>query len=136
MLSDSILSFSENRGQSDKPDKTEGFHPSDRLLRRAEYLSVSKTGKKVQDPYFILIYQMGQTDRPRLGVTVSKRVGKAVTRNRLKRLIREFFRKNRFALETNWDINIIAKPAAASLTARRVQDSLAGLFSRIRRVRD
>ncbi|MFP4225971.1 MAG: ribonuclease P protein component [Desulfobacterales bacterium] len=127
------MSFSQNQGQS---DRTEGFQPSDRLLRRAEFLSVSKSGKKLQDPYFILIYQTGRTDRPRLGVTVSKRVGKAVTRNRLKRLIREFFRKNRFALETNWDINIIAKPAAASLTARGVQDALAGLFSRIRRVRD
>jgi len=125
------LGVSENRG---KLDKIEGFGHSDRLLKRAEFLSLSKTGKKVQDTCFIIIYQMGRQNHPRLGITVSKRVGKAVTRNRLKRLIREFFRKNRFALEANWDINIIAKPAAASLTARGVHDSLAQLFKRIRRV--
>lgn len=130
MLSDVILGVSENRGTS---DKSEGFRHSDRLLKRAEFLSLSKAGKKVQDTYFIIIYQVGRQDHPRLGITVSKRVGKAVTRNRLKRLIREFFRKNRSALEANWDINIIAKPAAAKLTAPEVHDLLARLFFRIRR---
>ena len=125
------MGFSENRGKS---DKNEGFRHSDRLLKRAEFLSLSKTGKKVQDTSFIIIYQMGRQNHPRLGITVSKRVGKAVTRNRLKRWIREFFRKNRFALEANWDINIIAKPAAAKLTASEVHEALARLFSRIRRV--
>jgi len=125
------LGFSENRGKS---DKNEGFRHSDRLLKRAEFLSLSKTGKKVQDTSFIIIYQKGRQKHPRLGITVSKRVGKAVTRNRLKRWIREFFRKNRFALEANWDINIIAKPAAAKLTASEVHEALAGLFSRIGRV--
>jgi len=113
-------------------DKINGFSSSDRLLKRAEFQVVSKSGQKIQDPNFIVIYRKNQKDRPRLGVTVSKRVGKAVTRNRLKRLIREFFRKNRCALAANWDINIIAKPASAKLSPPEVEKSLRRLFSRLK----
>lgn len=116
--------------------KSEGFRSSDRLLKRREFLALSRNGRKLQDSCFLLFYRTGVQDRPRLGVTVSKRVGNAVTRNRLKRLIREFFRKNRQALEDNpegkADINIIAKPAAARLSAQEVEAALNRLFSKLR----
>jgi ribonuclease P protein component len=45
----------------------------------------------------------------RLGITVSKKVGSAAERNRIRRLVREFFRLNRSRLSTPQDIVIIAK---------------------------
>lgn len=123
------MNFSDTRGGA---GKSAGFTQSDRLLKRSEFLSVSRHGRKLQDSWFLVFCLPGRKERPRLGITVSKRVGNAVTRNRLKRLIREFFRKNRDLLEANWDINIIAKPAAAKLTTREVEASLNRLFSKIK----
>jgi ribonuclease P protein component len=52
----------------------------------------------------------------RLGVTVSSRVGNAVVRNRIKRLVREIFREWRQYLGAALDIVVIAKPDAAHIT--------------------
>ncbi len=104
----------------------------DRLLKRAEFLELSRHGRRRQDANFIIVYRESTADRSRLGVTVSKRVGNAVVRNRLKRLIREYFRKNRYAFGNNWDINVIAKPAAGRLNGSEVRASLERVFSRLK----
>lgn len=116
----------------DKKRKPAGFDSSDRLLKRREFLALTRYGRKVQDGSFLIFYRSGLQDRPRLGITVSKRVGKAVIRNRLKRLIREFFRRNRQVLGGNPDINVIAKPAAARLSTQEVEAALDRFFSKIR----
>lgn len=64
----------------------------------------------------------------RLGITVSKKVGCAVQRNRIKRLCREFFRCNRHRLKVKRDINLIAKRQAGGCSNEDVRCSLENLF--------
>ena len=62
-------------------------------------------------------------DHPRLGLVVTKRLGKAVRRNRVKRLLREFFRRHKGALPPV-DLIIMAKKGAAELTYPEVCEEL------------
>jgi ribonuclease P protein component len=56
---------------------------------------------------------------------VSKRVGNAVVRNHVKRRIREWFRGGRGQLETDIDLVVIGRSAAAQLTGREISNQLA-----------
>lgn len=108
------------------------FSKADRILKRKDYQRLYEEGKKVQNNHFILVYCSGKTERHRLGITVSKKVGNAVVRNRIKRFIREFFRLNRHTLTGIWDINIIAKHHTAGLNFFQVCKSLADLIMKVK----
>lgn len=107
------------------------FSKADRIRKRPEYLQLAGIGKKIQNRYFLLIVAPGRQVRSRLGVTVGKRVGNAVTRNRIKRWAREYFRIRRRQLKGVWDINIIAKGEAAGLKANQAYSSLETLFEKM-----
>lgn len=71
------------------------------------------------------------TGRSRLGITVTRKVGNAVVRNRIKRITREFFRLRQGEIRDCWDINVIAKRQAAGLSSEQVLTSLEDLFDRL-----
>jgi ribonuclease P protein component len=110
--------------------KNFGLKKSHKILDRSEYVLLSKRGKKFQDHYFIVAYMPGESECSRLGITVSKRVGNAVMRNRFKRLIREWFRVNKSSIQGCWDFNVIAKKTATGLASRQVFMSLEKLFDK------
>lgn len=103
----------------------------DRLRKRGEYVRLFKKGKKAHSDYHFAHFTPGMADRTRLGVTVSRKVGKAVTRNRHKRYIREWFRRNRQKISGIWDINVIVKKQAAGIDSRAAFSSLRRLFDKI-----
>lgn len=109
---------------------------ADKILKRSEFLKLSKFGKKTQNRHFIVIYLPGKLQRTRLGVTVTKNVGSAATRNRIKRFSREYFRLNRHMITGDWDISIIAKKKAGELTSKEAFLSLQNLFNDIALDRD
>ena len=91
-------------------------------MRRADFLRVSQLGRRLNARYFlILVLDRGAAEAgasgaatvsPRLGITVTRRVGKAVRRNRIKRLVREWFRGSQERLRRDWqgyDLVVIAK---------------------------
>jgi ribonuclease P protein component len=112
------------------------FTKADRILKRHEFIALAKSGRRIQNEYFIAVFSPGRQGRSRLGVTVTKKVGRAVKRNRIKRLVREFFRLNRQFLSGEWDINIIAKKQIADITSEEAYRSLQNLFYRISRYDD
>jgi ribonuclease P protein component len=107
------------------------FKKEDRILKRAEFVDLSRSGRKLQNDCFIAFFKPGRLDRSRLGITVTRKVGKAAQRNRIKRLVREYFRLNRQHLNQNWDINIVAKKKAADLSSEKAESFLQDLFEKI-----
>ncbi len=111
----------------------ETFSKEARIRKRSEFVRLSKQGQRVYSKYFVAQYYQGTGDQNRLGVTVTKKVGGAVTRNRIKRYIREFFRQQQYIIEGAWDINIIAKKEAANITSEQAFSSLQSMFDRLRK---
>ncbi|HEX5022610.1 MAG TPA: ribonuclease P protein component [Candidatus Binatia bacterium] len=108
---------------------TERLPKTARLLKRAEFLKLSRTGAKLQSTSFIII--SCTTDRPesRLGITVSSKVGNSVIRNQIKRQVRECFRRRRAALRSGMDIVVIARKSAAGLAGASIANELGRVFS-------
>jgi len=68
----------------------------------------------------------------RIGITITRKIGNAVVRNRIKRIVREFFRSHPLRREKGIDINVIAKKPAARVHSARAFASLRALADRIR----
>ena len=96
------------------PGRSYGFSRNERLLKRPEFLQFSGHGRKLHTDSFIILWNETPGSGPRIGITVSRKVGNAVMRNHLKRLVREFFRCNK-NLFLPADYNFIAKQAASRL---------------------
>ena len=113
--------------------KNFSFKKKDKILKRREFLQLQRCGKKIQDGNFIVNYYDGRFGKNRIGITVSKKLGNAVKRNKIKRLIREHFRMNRDKIAELMDINVIAKKKAGEISADMVFKSLNGIFKKIQR---
>lgn len=100
------------------------FPKSARLRKRPEFLNLSRTGKKVHSPNFIVIRASNARGESRLGITVSAKVGNAVVRNRIKRLVRELFRRRRHEWLAASDIVVIARKGAATLSSAMIQKEI------------
>jgi ribonuclease P protein component len=106
--------------------------PDERLKRRQDYLQAARAGRRLHGPHFSIILSRNETGKRRLGVTVSRRVGGSVERNRVKRRIREFFRLNKEAFPQGHDAVVIAKPGAPSLGRKETDAELAAILARRR----
>ena len=105
---------------------TRGFAAKDRLRFGPQFREISRQGARIQTRNFNLLAKRNNLEKSRLGVTVGKKVGKAVVRNRIKRLAREFFRLHRDGFPEPIDLVVIAKadPAPEGIRLRDVKEQL------------
>jgi ribonuclease P protein component len=88
----------------------ERFPKAERLRKRREFKNVDadKTARLVTENLVILIAP-NSLNRTRIGTTVSKKVGKSVVRNRIKRLLREAYRRQKELYQPGFDYVLIAR---------------------------
>lgn len=103
----------------------QSFDKSQRILKREEFLEVQAKGRRVVAGLFVVLTLARATPgKTRLGITASRKVGSAVVRNRIKRLIREFFRRHYEDLPPSLDIVVIARMPRRRLTYADVEREL------------
>lgn len=85
------------------------FAKSERLLKPEDFARVRKLGKRHFTRSFTIYLLPNGLDRARLGLSVSARIGNAVVRNRIKRLLREYFRLHKRSFPESVDIHISVK---------------------------
>ena len=87
----------------------ETLSPQERIRNKKEFSLLYKKGNRYRGKYFNLIYISSDLSFSRMAVVISKKVGNAVKRNKIKRQMRTLFRRNKDLLESSFDILIIAK---------------------------
>jgi ribonuclease P protein component len=106
-----------------------------RLSRSAEFERVYRQGRSVSNRHLVLYsFPNESIDRPRLGLSVSRKVGGAVERNHVKRLLREAFDAVESELEGGKDVVVVARPEARDLAEREglggIDEALGELIGR------
>jgi ribonuclease P protein component len=99
-----------------------------RLTKPEQYNSVYDSGFTQVDRFLVLKAKPNHLEFSRFGISVSKKVGKAVTRNRVKRILREILRL--VDKKPGWDIVIIARNPSAGSEYRVLERSAANLLER------
>lgn len=100
------------------------FSKLQRLLARREYRNVYDNGRKYVGKRLICFYMHAQPSTPRLGITITKKWGKAHDRNRFKRVVREGFRLTSPELRKGLLLNIHPRSGYQELSAEEVATEL------------
>ncbi len=87
-------------------------------------------GKSVVNASFVVYVRPNRLSKNRIGLTVGTKVGKAVRRNRVRRLIRESYRLQEDTLKLGYDIVIVARVKAGYLSFWQVDEALKELFAK------
>lgn len=90
------------------------------------FLRLYRTGDTVTGRYLVLYYRKNNLKVNRLGVTVSKKVGKAVVRNRVRRLIKESYRLGEASVKSGFDIVVVSRVRTACADFGTVRAELFG----------
>jgi ribonuclease P protein component len=115
-------------GSAGAAEQRERFPRAARVRRRPEYLAIQNRGRRVSGTNLMLFAVAGSG---RMGVTVSRKVGGAVVRNRVKRWIRECYRRGRGAFPGEVDFVVVARPAAADAGHAGICRELTALARRL-----
>lgn len=103
-----------------------------RLKRRKDFTKVYKKGRSVGGRSVVLCYRKTTEPCFRVGFTVSKKVGKAVVRNKIRRRLREIARLNRQMFAANYDYVFIARRGIVNTAYKDLEKEVLSLLKRVK----
>jgi ribonuclease P protein component len=94
-----------------------------RIRKSSEFKGVFEKGNKLNGERYTLVYSENTLGFPRLGLVVGKWCGNVIVRNRIKRILREVFRRNKSIFDS-LDILIIAKRKSETLNYNQAEEEI------------
>lgn len=116
------------------PRAVEALPKEKRLAKRREFLRVYESGQKLFSRYAVLFFMPNGLPHSRIGITATKKLGKAHDRNRVKRWTREVYRRQREPLSLDarsLDVVVNVKPGAAGASFEDYSRDLAKILQRL-----
>lgn len=108
----------------------------ERLTQRADFLAAAKGARVPAGPFVLQSRDRGDANPPRFGFTVSRKVGTAVERNRVRRRLREIVRRNAALIrQGGYDYVLIGRRAALDMPFERINADFLGALTRLSRGR-
>jgi ribonuclease P protein component len=103
---------------------------SEHLRKNSDFKRVYSKGRSCADHFIVLFVLPNNLGRNRIGLSVSTKVGKAIKRNRIKRLFREVYRLNKDKLIQGFDLIFLARKDAVKLDFPKIERSILRLYKR------
>ena len=100
---------------------------SESLKKNRDFQNVFQNGKSYANRYLVMYVLENQTNRNRIGISVSKKVGNSVIRHHVTRLIRESYRLQEDMFNSGLDIVVIARGTARDATYKQIESAIAHL---------
>ena len=97
---------------------------SESLKKNIDFQNVYRNGKSYANRFLVVYILENHTEKNRLGISVSKKVGNSVIRHHLTRLIRESYRLHEDMFDSGLDIVVIARATALNISYREVESAL------------
>ncbi|MDU1443871.1 MAG: ribonuclease P protein component [Clostridium cochlearium] len=101
-----------------------------KLTQNKEFKVVYRKGKSYSNELLVLYVYKTKNDYTRFGISVSKKVGKSVVRNRVKRLIKESYRLNCHKIKKGYDLIFIARTLSSNKNYTSIENSLINLVKK------
>lgn len=101
---------------------------SARVRKRREFLALQSSGRRMPTRHFLVVAGRAPSGPVRIGITVTRKIGCAVERNRVKRNVREVFRRERSRLGAGLSLVVIARDGSPRLGAVATAAELAPAF--------
>lgn len=109
---------------------------SEHLRKNSDFRRVYSKGKSCADHFIVLFVLSNDLEGNRIGLSVSKKIGKAVKRNRVKRLFREVYRLNKDKIIQGIDLIFLARKDVVKLDFSKMEKSILRLYKRARILRN
>ncbi|WP_349409010.1 ribonuclease P protein component [Pseudalkalibacillus sp. SCS-8] len=107
-----------------------------RIKKNEEFQAVFRNGESFANRQFVVYYlKKPDQDYFRIGLSVSKKIGNAVTRNRIKRYVREVFHELEPNIKVAYDYVIIARKPTSTMDFHEVKSSLIHVMKRSKLMR-
>jgi len=101
---------------------------NERIQKSREFEEIFKKGERYSTENFLVIIHPNHYERRRLGIVVSRKTGNAVERNRIKRLVKEFFRLNKVQFPESCDLLFVVKRRLQKSNYATVCEELRAVF--------